>query len=100
MANTVSMSIVTDAGTVTLTTPELGAAKMARLTDWIWDAYPQYEEDGVTLKPKNNPNVADAIRDWMRGNWQGTKNNVVRAEKAVAASTASDAVVDDIADLP
>lgn len=101
MANIATFTIETDAGTVSLSTPELGAAKMARLTDWIWEAYPQMtDDDPPVLKPKNNANVAAAIRDWMRGNWQGTKNNVIRFEKVAASTAAADAIVDDIGTLP
>ena len=85
--------LVTSVGTAT-TTKTLNDANMARFTDWAWGAYPQFEPDGTTLKPKNNANVAAAVADYHEGIWQGTKANVLRQERQDAAKAASDAVPD------
>ena len=88
-----TQELVTTAGTVT-TTRDLSNANMLRFTDWVWVAYPQYEVDEVTLKPKTNANLADSVRDYHEAIWQGTKANVLRQERLDAAKTASDGVPD------
>ena len=86
-------TLITTAGTVT-TTKTLSDANMLRFTDWAWVAYPQFEPDGETPKPKNNANVALSVADYHEGIWKGTKANVLRQERLDAAKAASDAVLD------
>ena len=93
MAN-LTWTVVTAAGTITQDSPTLTDPNMTRFTDWAWVHYPQYEADGVTLKTKNNTNLAAAVRDWMTSQWNGTKANVLRYEQVAAAQAASDAVTD------
>jgi hypothetical protein len=81
-------------GTVTQDGPTLSDPNMDRFLDWVWYAYPQFQPDGVTPKPKTNANVADAIRDWGLGLWRGTKANVLRWERDEAAQAARDAIGD------
>ena len=86
-------SIVSTVGTVT-TTKTINDANMLRFTNWVWSAYPQFEADGKTLKAKTNGNVGDAIADYHEKIWQGTKANVLRYERELAAKTAADEVPD------
>ena len=87
MANMVIQFNAT-AGTVTSNGPELTAGEEQRYLDWVWEAYPQYEADGVTLKAKTNANVANAIRDHHRGLWRGIVAQVVRRDEIVAEAAA------------
>ncbi len=83
----ITWTVETNAGTVTqdfvLSTPD-----MIRFTDWAWVTYPQYEPDGVTLKPKSNANVGDAVKDWMTGLANGTAANVENHERNAVAQIA------------
>ena len=90
-------TVVTTAGTVTTTT-SVNDTNMTRFTDWAFAVYPQFEADGTTLKPKNNANVADAVRDHHESTWRGVKDNVIRHERHDVAKTAIDGVppIDDI----
>ena len=85
-------TVTSTAGTVTQDSPTLTDPNMLRFTDWAWANYPQYEVDGVTLKTKNNANIAQSIQDWMTAQWNGTKANVLRWEQIAVAKAASDAV--------
>ena len=93
MAN-LTWTVVNSVGTITQDSPTFSDENMTRFTDWCWYAYPQYEVDGVTLKTKNNANIAQAVRDWMTAQYEGTKANVLRWERLEAAQAASDAVAD------
>lgn len=85
---------VTSSGTVQKDGPTISDADMTRFTDWVWGAYPQFEPDGTTLKPKTDANIAQSVKDWGDALWRGTKANVLRHERLEAARTASDAIDD------
>lgn len=95
MANMV-LTFTATAGTVTSNGPALSAGEEQAYLDFVWDAYPQYEVDGETLKTKNNANLADAVRDHHRALWRGIKAQIKRSREI----TASEAAVAGVPDLP
>ena len=96
MAN-LSFSATNSLGTTTYTSQDYSDATMTRFTDWCWLQYPQYVtpgDPGSGLKPKNNANVAAAVRDCFAGVVLGLKANVLNAEKIVARAAAEGNVTD------
>ena len=82
------------AGSVTSTGPTLDATQEQRYLDWAWEAYPQYEADGETLKPKTDATIADSIRDHHRALWRGIVAQVKRKDELDAAQAAKDGISD------
>ena len=71
--------------------------QMQRLIDYMWEAYPQYEnpeDPSEGTKTKNPANMAAAFRDHCSALWRGIKSNAKRHEKVTAAKNAADAVPD------
>jgi hypothetical protein len=85
-------SIETVQGNVTKDSPILTDPNMQRFLDWIWYAYPQFLPDGVTPKPRNNANEADAFREWAAFDWQFVKERVLDYERSAAAQAARDSI--------
>ena len=94
LAANFTWEVTTAAGTVSQDSPTISDANMDRFLDYVWVVYPQYEADGVTLKPKTNGNLAASVRDWMSFQWQDTKRTVIQWEKSRDAQVAIDAVTD------
>jgi len=90
----IKWTVTTSAGVVENSSPTLSDANMTRFIDWAWYAYPQFQADGTTPKPRNLANEAAAVREWMEAQWQGTKANVIRWEENEAAQAARDAIAD------
>ncbi len=80
--------VMTGAGTVTHDTPELSTVDMDRFADYVWSAYPQFEDDGTTPKARTNANLADAFRGWASALWSGTQANILRHERSKAERAA------------
>ncbi len=87
--------VVTSAGTVTHDTPELSNADADRFADYVWSAYPQFENDGTTPKARTNANLADAFRAWASAFrawasalWAGTQANILGYERVEAERVA------------
>ena len=87
-------TIETAAGTVSKDGPVIADEDMDRFLDWIWVAYPQFEIDGVTPKPRNSANDAAAFRDWADFQWAFNKERVLNHEQNAAAQIARDAISD------
>ena len=94
MAN-MTISFIATAGTVASTGPTLDAAQETRYSDWVWKTFPQLNPDGTT-KPKNNPNIAQAIRDHHAQLWRG----IVEAVKQDERITAYEAALATVVELP
>jgi hypothetical protein len=88
-----SFSIASAIGNVTVDSPVLTDAQMTRFLDYIWDAYPQLNVDG-TAKARTNANLAQAYRDWAGAIWNGTKANVLAADKGKARRAAEAGVAE------
>ena len=92
-------TIETIDGTVAQDGPTLAEDHMERFIDWLWIHYPQVDIDGEgveTPKPRNTANESQAFRDWADVQYEGTKANVLRHEKDVAAKAGRDGVADII----
>ena len=83
------LSYTTDAGVITQPSNTYSEANGQRFVDWIWDVYPQYEVDGVTLKPRTQANEVQAYRDFADDFYKNTKDKVVYHEQRVAARDAA-----------
>jgi hypothetical protein len=75
-----TLSYTTDAGTISQDSKIYSELNGQRFVDWIWVAYPQYEADGETLKPRTQQNEMQAYRDFADGMFAGVKANVLRVE--------------------
>ena len=91
-----TLSYIADAGTVTQDSKIYSEANGQRFLDWIWVAYPQYEADGVTLKPRTQANEVQAFRDFADGFYAGTKANVLREEDRVLKEAATPPPLDPV----
>jgi len=92
MAN-MTISFIATAGTVASTGPTLNASQETRYSDWAWKTFPQLNPDGST-KPKNNSNIALAIKDHHAQLWQGIVDAVKQDERITAYEAALATVVE------
>lgn len=75
-------------GVRTWSSPEFTDQEFLKFLDWIWGTYHPFEADGVTPKPRNNANLAQAYDAFARKNWLGIRNNVKRWLETNAARDA------------
>ena len=92
MAN-MTISFIATAGTVNSAGPTLDASQESRYIDWVWKAFPQLNANGTT-KPKNNANIADAIRDHHVQIWRDIVGAVKQSERVIAYESALATVVE------
>ena len=91
-----TLSYITDAGTISQDSKIYSEANGQRFVDWIWVAYPQYEVDGITLKPRTQANEVQAYRDFADGMFAGVKANVLREEERALKDAATPPPLDPI----
>ena len=80
-------------GSVAFDSPTLTDANMARLIDFAWAKFPQFDVDGNPL-PRTLANEAAALRDWGRSQYRRFVEEVLAYEKEAAARAAKNAIGD------
>ena len=103
MAN-LTITITTDTGSVSKTTPDINNTQLQRLLDYLWEEFPQTEtqvidEEPVIIPKDRTPATeADAFRDWATLLWSQLKQNIKEHEATIAVQ-AAESLISDIEEL-
>lgn len=97
MAN-LRFSFLATAGTVTVNAPDINPTQEALFVDWLWAMYAPVDTDPES-PTFNEPlertpaNEVQAYRNYARGLWLGTRNNVIRWKQDMERAAIQPAVI-------